>query len=151
MKSEQSCNYGLNYTFCIDWEVKWHVHVQILWSAKPSSKCSHESVSSYFKNNTKSLLLFTCLFLSNKYPIKVEKTLSHYFNNVTSGIHWKNIATVFLFYVAGECRRGVNTVFRNNCLNEQRFYVVFTYRYIIDLLHVYYYFHFTSSGFDTIS
>ena len=84
---------GLKYNFFnLYWETKGHEaqtgHVQILWSAKRTA-----------------ILIF--LLQRQIAPKKTKKSMS-IFRHVTSGFHWKIFATVFLWFIAGECHVIVN-------------------------------------------
>ena len=55
-------------------------------------------------------------------PKKVEKNQCQFFCHMTSGIHWKIFATVFLCFIAGKCNSSVNIKLWCTCMIAQWIY-----------------------------
>ena len=80
--------------------------------------CRYASQETQQKKCT--LILIKCtlilIFMLKRQPLKGRKNQCQFFCNVTSGIHWKIFATVFLSFIAGECHGSVNIIFKDTHL-----------------------------------
>ena len=94
-----------------------------LWSAKQFSNiymrpvsCHFEAlhmiytwpVSFHFPMQTKKCTSIIIFMLKQQISLKSKKKSMSFFRYLTSGIHWKIFATVFLCFIAGKCHGSVN-------------------------------------------
>ena len=101
----------MTFISCLHWEMKGHgSHVNFVkWTALLKDLLATRVLSFPDANEKVYFSPFIYAnFKSDKLPLKKWKIQCQFFFHMTSGIHWKIFATVFLCLIAGEYHGSVN-------------------------------------------